>query len=88
MRALGHSGYAIDEPHHRKGYATGAVILICRIARHMRVSPLWILIALENVASRRTVERAGFGLVDTVEASPEARALHHGPSLCRYVMAT
>ena len=39
----------------------------------------------DNVASRRTAERAGFVLVDTVAATPEALALELEPELCRYV---
>ncbi len=86
LRALGHCGYAVDEPYRRQGYATRAVRLICQIARHLRVTPLWILIAPENTASRRTVERAGLQYVDTAETSPEARALDHGPLVCRYLI--
>jgi tagatose 1,6-diphosphate aldolase len=84
LRAVGHSGYAVDEPHRRLGYATRAVHLIVTFARHWNVSPIWILIEPDNIASRKTVERAGFHLVDVVNTSPEAIALGNGPKVCRY----
>jgi len=33
---------------------------------------------------RRTVERAGFRLIDVVPASPEALAIDVAPEVCRY----
>ena len=83
---LGHGGYEIDEAYRRMGYATRAVVLIRRVARSHGVAPLWILIAPENEASRRTAERAGLRLVDIVAASPVAVSLGLGPQLCRYVV--
>jgi predicted acetyltransferase len=85
VRALGHSGYEVDEAHRRRGYAVRAVLAIRRVARHYGVAPLWVLIAPGNVASRRTAERAGLTLVDTVAAAPEALAAGLEPELCRYV---
>lgn len=54
LRAIGHAGYAVDEAHQRHGYATRAVRLIQQLAREHSLSPLWILIAPDNVTSRRT----------------------------------
>lgn len=84
LRAIGHAGYAVDDAHRRQGYATRAVRLIQQLARGIGLSPLWILIAPDNVASRRTVERVGFQLVDIVAASPEALAIDVAPEVCRY----
>ena len=84
VRAVGHAGYAVDEPHRRRGYAARALALVRRVARHYGVAPLWVLIAPDNSASRRTAERAGLALVDTVPAAPEALALGLEPELCRY----
>jgi len=84
LRAIGHSGYEVDEPHRRRGYATRALRLIRDLAKEHQISPLWIFIAPDNVASRRAVEGVGFRLVDTVDASPEAISLGLGPTLCRY----
>lgn len=85
VRAMGHSGYEVDEGHRRQGYAARALRLIRGIARHYGVAPLWVLIAPDNTASRRTAERAGFRLAGVVPAAPEALALGLEPELCRYV---
>ncbi|MES2524412.1 MAG: GNAT family N-acetyltransferase [Gemmatimonadota bacterium] len=85
LRAVGHLGYAVDDAHQRRGYATRAVRLIRRLAAQHDVGPLWVLIAPDNVASRRTVERAGFTLVDIVEASAEALGMGVAPVVCRYM---
>lgn len=87
VRAVGHCGYEVDERHRRRGYASRALGLIRRVARHYGVAPFWVLIAPENTASCRTAERAGLRLVDTVEAKSEALRLGHGPRLCGYVAA-
>ena len=84
LRAVGHAGYAVDEAYRRLGYATRALQAIRRLARHYGIGPLWVFIAPENVASRRTAERAGLTLVDTVAAAPEALAMGLEPELCRY----
>ena len=60
--------------------------LIAGLARHCGVSPLWVLIEPDNIASRKTVERAGFELVDTVDTLPEGTALGLGPRVCRYTI--
>lgn len=83
--AVGHSGYEIDEPHRRQGYASRALVLIQSLASHYGVAPLWVLIEPENEASCRTAERAGLRLFDTVTAEPEAARLGLGPRLRRYV---
>lgn len=86
LRALGHSGYAVDEAHRRNGYATRAIRLVASLAVVCGVTPLWVLIEPDNVASRKSVERVGFDLVETVETLPEGTALGLGPLVCRYVM--
>lgn len=86
VRALGHSGYEVEEAYRRRGYATRALLAIRRVARHYRIAPLWVLIAPGNVASRRTAERAGLTLVDTIVTVPEALAMGLEPELCRYVV--
>jgi predicted acetyltransferase len=84
IRAVGHSGYEVDEAHRRHGYASRALVLIRSLARFHSVAPIWVLIAPDNVASCRTAERAGLTLVDNVEASPEALKMGCEPRLCRY----
>jgi predicted acetyltransferase len=86
LRALGHAGYAVDEAHRRNGYATRAIRLVAGLARLCDVSPLWVLIEPDNLASRKAVERAGFKLVDEVATRPEGVALGLGPRVCRYAI--
>ena len=85
LRAVGHSGYEVDGAYRRQGYATRALVAIRRVARHYEIAPLWVLIAPANLPSRRTAERAGLRLVDTVAATDEALALGLEAELCRYV---
>lgn len=87
LRALGHSGYEVEEPHRRNGYATRAIRLVTGLARACGVAPLWVLIEPDNIASRRAVERAGFQLADIVDTLPEGAALGLGPRVCRYTLA-
>ena len=49
---VGHSGYEIDEPHRRQGYASRALVLILGVARHYGVAPLRVLIAPEVARPR------------------------------------
>jgi len=86
-RAIGHSGYEVDQAHRQRGYATRALRLIRELACQHGVSPLWILIEPDNLPSRKAVERVGFELVDIVSASPPAVALGLGPELCRYAVS-
>ena len=83
--AVGHCGYEVAEEHRRRGYAARALSLVRRVARHYRVAPLCVLVAPANLASRRTAERAGLTLVDTVTTAPQALAMGLEPELCRYV---
>ena len=86
LRAVGNSGYEVDEAYRRRGYAARALLAVRRVARHYGLGPLWVLIAPGNMASRRTAERAGLALVDTVAATPEALAMGLEPELCRYAV--
>ena len=86
LGAVGHTGYAVDEAHRRNGYATRAIRLISDVAQYYGITPLWVLIEPDNVASRRAVERAGFQLMDVIDTRPEARGLGIGPRVCPYVM--
>src|SRR5688572_8433804 len=40
LRAIGHCGFAVDEEHRRRGYATRAVTLIRRLARKNGLAPV------------------------------------------------
>lgn len=87
VRALGHSGYEVDDAHRRNGYATRAIRLVVGLAGVCGVTPLWVLIEPDNVASRKSVERAGLELVDVVETLPQGTALGLGHLVCRYTTA-
>lgn len=84
LRAVGHAGYAVEEAHRGRGYATRAIGRIVEVARYWELLPLWILIEPDNVASRRAVERAGLELIEEIDASQEAEGLEIGPRVCRY----
>ena len=54
-------------------------------ARRLGLSPLWITCNPENVASRRTCERAGGTLVETVKLPPDHPLYQKGErAKCRY----
>jgi predicted acetyltransferase len=86
VSAVGHTGYEVDEPHRRNGYAVRAIRLIIGLARQCSVAPLWVFIEPDNVASRKAAERAGFQLVDVINTLPETAILGIGPQVCRYVI--
>ncbi len=81
---MGHMGYAVDEEHRRRGYATRAICLMTALAAHLGQKSLWIIIETDNIASRRAAERAGFELIDEVDTHSSASALGIGPRVCRY----
>jgi hypothetical protein len=60
--------------------------LIRGLARHYDIAPLWVLMAPDNLASRRAAERVGFTLHDIASASVEALALGLDAEVCRYII--
>jgi predicted acetyltransferase len=82
---LGHIGYTVYPPARGRQYAARAVRLLLPLARRMGVNPVWITCNPDNVASRRTCERAGGVLVDTVQLPPEHTLYQRGErEKCRY----
>lgn len=81
---LGHMGYAVDEEHRQRGYATRAIRLAQVVAHWLGQKSLWVLIEPNNLPSRRAVERAGFQFMGEVDTAPAARELGLGPRICRY----
>lgn len=61
LHAVGHTGYAVDEPHRRNGYAVRAIQLIIVLTRRCNLAPLWVFIEPENVASRRARRISAYG---------------------------
>lgn len=84
VNTIGHSGYAVDVAHRGNGYAARAIKLIVGLAKHWEVLPIWILIEPGNIASRRSVEQAGFELVDVIDSPEELNLLGVGANVCRY----
>jgi predicted acetyltransferase len=63
----GHVGYHVDPAHRGHGHAAAAVALLIPIAAAHGFDALWITCNPDNIASCRTVERAGGVYVETVE---------------------
>jgi [ribosomal protein S5]-alanine N-acetyltransferase len=54
-------GYVVDKPHWSKGFATDAVRQIVVVLEGMpTISRIWATCALDNPASARVLEKAGF----------------------------
>jgi len=84
-RYIGHVGYNVYPPARGHGYAARAVRLLLPFARRLGLTPLWITCNPENVASRRTCERAGGTLVETVKLPPDHPLYQKGErAKCRY----
>jgi tagatose 1,6-diphosphate aldolase len=63
----GNIGYAIDEPHRGHHYAECACRLLLPFAALNKMPIVWITCAPDNLASRRTLERLGCELVETID---------------------
>ncbi|MEM9110911.1 MAG: GNAT family N-acetyltransferase [Planctomycetota bacterium] len=81
---IGHSGYAVDEAYRGNGYATRAVRLIIGLAMYWGITPVWILIEPDNIASCKTVKRVGFELIDEIDSTQELFSLGIGAIVRRY----
>jgi tagatose 1,6-diphosphate aldolase len=65
----GHDGFAIHPTYRGHRYASRALLLLMAFAQELRLDPLWITCDPDNVASRRSCERAGAKLVEIVDGS-------------------
>ena len=63
---VGHIGYHVYPPARGHHYAERAARLLLPLARRHGMRRLWITCNPDNVASRRTCERLGARLIDTV----------------------
>lgn len=63
----GNVGYTIEEAYRGYGYATKAVLLLKDLARKHKMSHLIITCNPDNIASKRTCEKAGAEFVEKVE---------------------
>jgi predicted acetyltransferase len=81
----GHIGYNIDPAHRGHHYAARAVRLLIPLAREHGINPLWLTCDPDNLASRRSCERAGAQFVDIVDV-PATCIIHRSghAKKCRY----
>jgi len=63
----GNVGYTINEAYRGRSYATKAVLLLKELARKHNMSYLMITCNPDNIASKRTCEKAGAEFVEHVE---------------------
>jgi predicted acetyltransferase len=82
----GHLAYEIAPEHRGHRYAAQACTLVARVAKLHGLVELWSMCADDNVASLRTLERAGFEHVDTraVPRDSKLRNEHGIERLRRY----
>lgn len=66
-RYLGHVGYGVYPPARGRGLAERATRLLIPLARAHGLKELWITANPDNYASRRTCERLGGTLVETID---------------------
>jgi tagatose 1,6-diphosphate aldolase len=82
---LGQVGYIVHPPARGRHYAERAVRLLLPLARRSGLNPLWITCSPDNIASRRSCERAGGRWVETVCLPPDHGLYAKGERLkCRY----
>lgn len=82
---FGHVGYNVFPPARGHHYAERACRLLFGIARHHGLRPLWVTTDPENVPSRRTCERLGGALIETVDVPPSHLLYARGQRRkCRY----
>ena len=80
----GQIGYGVDAPYRGYGYASRAVRLLVPFARRHAFPELWITCGPENVASRRTCEKAGFRFVEIVPVPLAYQGAGITGERCRY----
>ncbi|MBT2484464.1 MULTISPECIES: GNAT family N-acetyltransferase [unclassified Microbacterium] len=73
--AGGHIGYAVRSSHRRQGYATAALALGLERAREIGLDRVFVTCDDDNVASARTIEKAGGVLQDVSDQSERGHAM-------------
>ncbi len=63
----GNIGYGIDEDFRGKGYASKAVMLLMEVAKKHNMKKVIITCNPDNIASKKTAEKAGATLLETVD---------------------
>lgn len=81
----GQVGYTVELPYRGQGLAARSLRLLFPLARRHGLNPLWVTCNPDNVASRKTCERAGGILVETVDVPPDTELYARGDiQKCRY----
>jgi tagatose 1,6-diphosphate aldolase len=84
---LGHVGYHVFPPARGQHYAERSVRLLLPLARRHGMEQLWITVSPENTASRRTCERLGARLIETVDLPADNPLYQRGETRkCRYLL--
>ncbi len=85
VRYGGQIGYGIEPAHRGHHYAARAVRLLLGFARDRGMREVWITCNPDNLASRRTCERAGGELGEIVELPADTDLYEQGErQKCRY----
>lgn len=82
---LGHIGYFVEPEHRGHRYAARAIRLLLPLAWRHGLDSVWITCNPDNPASRRSIELAGGGYVDTVPVpSDDPLYLQGDRAKCRF----
>ncbi len=82
---VGHLGYNVYPPARGRHLAERASRLLFPLAKRHGLKTLWITANPDNIASRRTCERLGGVLVNTVKLPPDHELYLRGETVkCRY----
>ena len=84
---LGHVGYHVFPPARGSHYAERSVRLLLPLAKRHGMEEMWITVNPENVPSRRTCERLGARLIETIDLPPDNLLYQRGDRRkCRYLL--
>jgi tagatose 1,6-diphosphate aldolase len=85
MQYIGHIGYNVYPPARGHHYAERAVRLLLPLARRHGLNPAVITCNPDNLASRRTCERLGATLIETIDLPTDHPLYQRGErQKCRY----
>jgi len=87
-RYAGHLGYEVSPAFRGNRLAERSCRLVLPLARRHGFHELWITCNPDNLASRRTCERLGAELIDTVDVPHDSDVFAPGSERkCRYLLA-